>query len=210
MVPELAREQCHIPKPYPVLLSKTYFHGRATVMIRSLVLFTHVVGMLVLFIGLAVEWLGLESLRRATTSEHAASWVRLQDTLRRVYGIAFATLLVSGIYLARGGYFQLPWVRLAFALMALMGLTGALGGRALRSRGVGIESLQRLAAHVWLRTSLVMRAAMGLAVVYLMVGKPRLGTSLVVAVIALMVGVTISLLSTRDLPAEQRPESLQA
>ena len=53
-------------------------------MIRSVALFTHVIGMLVLFIGIAVEWLGLESLRRATTPAHASSWARLQDMLPRM------------------------------------------------------------------------------------------------------------------------------
>jgi len=52
---------------------------------RSVVLFTHVIGMVLLFIGVAFEWVGLESLRRATTSEHALSWATLQDKLPRVY-----------------------------------------------------------------------------------------------------------------------------
>ena len=55
-------------------------------MMRSVVLFTHVIGMVLLFIGVAFEWVGLESLRRATTSEHALSWATLQDKLPRVYG----------------------------------------------------------------------------------------------------------------------------
>ena len=42
-------------------------------MMRSVVLFTHVIGMVLLFIGVAFEWVSLESLRRATTSEHALS-----------------------------------------------------------------------------------------------------------------------------------------
>ena len=46
-------------------------------MIRSVVLFTHVVGVLVLFIGIAIEWLSLESLRGSTTTEHASSWAKL-------------------------------------------------------------------------------------------------------------------------------------
>ena len=54
-------------------------------MMRSVVLFTHVIGMVLLFIGVAFEWVSLESLRRATTSEHALSWATLQDKLPRVY-----------------------------------------------------------------------------------------------------------------------------
>jgi uncharacterized membrane protein len=180
-------------------------------MIRWVVLFTHVIGMLVRFIGLAFEWPSLESLRRATTSEHASSWVRLQEMLPHVYGIAFATLLVSGIYLARRvGLFEFAWVRLALGLMILMGL----GGRVVRSRvrairdavgqggRVGLNSLHHHASHPWLRASLFMRAAMGLAVVYLMIGKPLLSASLVVTGVAVAVGLTIGLLGTA---ANRRP-----
>lgn len=152
-------------------------------MIRSVVLFAHVIGILVLFIGMAFEWLSLESLRRATSSEEASPWVRLQEKLPRVYGIAFVTLLVSGMYLARRvGVFEFAWVRLGLGLLVLMGLLGARGFR-------------RRASHAWLRASLSMRAAMGLAAVYLMIDKPLLGTALVVTGVALAVGLMISLLS---------------
>lgn len=100
--------------------------------IRSVVLFIHVIGVLVLFIGIAFEWLSLESFRRSTTSEHASSWVRLHGVLPRVYGVAFAVLLVSGIYLARRlGGFEFAWVRLSLGLLVLMGI---LGGPAVRSQ----------------------------------------------------------------------------
>jgi uncharacterized membrane protein len=93
--------------------------AEATMMIRSVVLFMHVLGMLVLFIAIAIEWLSLESLRRATTAEHASSWVGLHRVLPRVYGVAFAVLLVSGIYLSAGvGLFAFAWVRLSLLLCA--------------------------------------------------------------------------------------------
>jgi len=120
------------------------------VIIRSVALFTHVIGMLLLFIGLAFEW-------------------RLQKTPPRLYGIALATLLASGIYLARQiGAFDLAFVRLAFGLMVLMGILG------------------RLPA------TLFVRAALGLAVVYLMIDKPVLKLSLIVTGVAVAIGLTIS------------------
>ena len=63
--------------------------------------------------------------------EHASSWARLYGALPRVYGVAFAVLLVSGIYLARGVGFDFPWVRLGLGLMVLMGI---FGGPAIRLR----------------------------------------------------------------------------
>ena len=124
-------------------------------MVRSVVLFTHVIGMLVLFISIAFEWLTLESLRRATTSEQASSLVRLREMLPRVYGIAFVTLFVSGIYLARRlGLFEFAWVRLALGLLILMGIlrrascpiTGACRARRCRARR-GTPMAARVAVH---------------------------------------------------------------
>ena len=172
-------------------------------MIRSVVLFTHVVGMLLLFVGFAFEWLSLKALRRATTLEHAASWVRLQDMLPRVYGLAIATIFVSGVLLARRiGAFELAWVRLALGLLLVMGILGAFVQSRLRamrhaagqSGERGFESL-RLASSRWLG-SLLLRAAMGLAAVYLMIGKPPVNDSLVVTGVALGTGLAAGLLTT--------------
>jgi hypothetical protein len=172
-------------------------------MIRSVVLFTHVVGMLLLFVGLAFEWLSLKALRRAMTLEHASSWVRLQDMLPRVYGIAIATILVSGVLLARRiGAFELAWVRLALGLLLVMGILGAIAQsrvRAVRhaagqSGGVGFDP-SRLASNRWL-ASLLLRAAMGLAAVYLMIGKPPVSDSLVATGVALGTGLAAGLLTT--------------
>jgi hypothetical protein len=175
-------------------------------MIRSVVLFVHVVGMLVLFVGMAFEWLSLASLRRSTTPEHATPWVRLQEMLPRAYAIAFATLLVTGMMLARGlGLFQSAWLRLALAMMLVMGILGGRAGRsrvramrdALRQGGeIGLEALHRCASQSWPRVSLFLRATIGLAVVYLMIGKPRLTASLVVTGVAVATGLTIGLFST--------------
>ena len=181
--------------------------------IRSVVLFTHVVGMLVLFIGIAFEWLSLESLRRSTTSEHASSWARLYGVLPRVYGVAFAVILVSGIYLARSvGLFDFAWVRLSLGLMVLMGILGgpavrmqarAIGEAAGQGREIALAALHNHASHRWLRASLFMRVAMGLAAVYLMIGKPLLGASLLVTGGALAVGLAMSLVN----PAPSRRSS---
>ena len=49
------------------------------------------------------------------------------------------------------------------------------------------------ASHPWLRASLIMRAVMGLTVVYLMIGKPPLNTSLLVTAGAVAVGLAVSM-----------------
>jgi hypothetical protein len=122
--------------------------------IRSIVLFSHICGMLLLFVALAYEWLLLFPAARASGDE---PWATLQRVRPRLDGIGAGALLLSGIYMARGGYFEFWWVRGSLALLLAM---GALGGIARRASPSGR------------RASLFIRIALGLAAVYLMVAKP--------------------------------------
>jgi hypothetical protein len=122
--------------------------------IRSIVLFSHICGMLLLFVALAYEWLLVASPERATGDEPLTTVQRVRP---RLDGIGAGLLLVSGIYMARGGYFEFWWVRGSLALLLAM---GALGG------------ITRRASPSARRTSLFIRIALGLAAVYLMVAKP--------------------------------------
>src|SRR5438445_7969818 len=106
-------------------------------MVRSVVLFAHIVGMLVLFGGLGLEWLSLETLRHSTTREQASPWVSVCSGLPRICGVAAGLTLISGIYLAASvGVFGLGWVRVSYGAMVLMGI---LGGPVVRSRMRAIQ-----------------------------------------------------------------------
>src|SRR5215475_6533611 len=100
--------------------------------IRSVILFAHIVGMLVLFVGLALEWISLESLRKSSVLGTGSRWVSVLRALPRLVGTAVGLILVSGIYLAvRVGVLDMAWVRVSFVSMVLMGV---LGGPVVRSR----------------------------------------------------------------------------
>lgn len=170
--------------------------------IRSVVLFAHVVGMLVLFVGLALEWISLESLRRSSVPGAGSRWVSLLRALPRFAGTAVGLILVSGIYLAiRVGVLDMAWVRVSFVSMVLMGV---LGGPAVRSRMRALQhaasddrdetalTLHRYASHPLLHASLRVRTAVGLAIIYLMIGKPDLVQSLLLIAMALVLGAAIS------------------
>jgi hypothetical protein len=158
-------------------------------MVRSIVLFAHVTGMLLLFIGLSVEWLSLESLRRPATPVQASPWPGVFARLPRLYRGAFALILMSGIYLAsRVGAHDFAWVRLSFAGIVLMAV---LGGPLIRLRSSGV--LRRSASHPLVRFSLRARAALALGIVYLMIAKPLLDISLLVTGVALAVGLVMTL-----------------
>jgi uncharacterized membrane protein len=170
---------------------------------RSVVLFVHVVGVLALFVGLALEWLSLESLRRSTARAEASLSVRVSAAVPRLSGIAMALILASGFYLgARIGVLGQGWMRASYAALLLMAIVG---GPVARSRmrvlrraaedpsDRALPALRAAASDALLRASLHVRVAFGLAVVYLMIGKPDASDSALVmglaAVLAIMTSV---------------------
>src|SRR5262249_53509561 len=158
---------------------------------RSLALFTHVLGMLALFVALAVEWAAVELLRtdQARPSTFASSLLRKLPTFTT---IAVALILASGIALAvEFGLLRSPWVGVSFAAMVLM---GGLGGAALRplirSLGEGGDATptwRRAASNSFLHVSLRARIGVGLGIVYLMVAKPDVFESTAIIAFGLVV-----------------------
>ena len=164
---------------------------------RSIALFAHLVGMLALFAGLVIEWLCVERLRAPDEPGPPMFTVRVLERLPRVTGIAVALILLSGIPLAaRIGVFRTAFVGVSFVGMVLM---AALGGVALRPllravkerRRTGadpVTELRQLASRPFLRASLWIRVWIALAIVYLMIAKPNLLESTIIAIVGLVAG----------------------
>jgi len=64
-------------------------------------LFAHIVGMLVLFVGLAFEWVSLESIRRSATPAQVTPWLGVLRGLPGFTVAAVGVTVISGLYLAR-------------------------------------------------------------------------------------------------------------
>ena len=132
-------------------------------MIRSLVLFVHITGVLAMFAGLALEAFGAESAAKATA---------------RISGIGVALTVLSGFYLgARFGVLGDEWLRASYGGIVVMAAAGTLARRS--------DALRRISLRV--------RAAFGLAVVFLMIAKPDVVVSLVVLGLALGASMLVAL-----------------
>ena len=132
-------------------------------MIRSLVLFVHITGVLMMFAELALEAFGTES------AEHATP---------RLFKLAAPLTLLSGFYLgARFGVLGDGWMRASYTgIVAII----AAGSFARRS-----DALRRISVRV--------RTAFALAVVFLMIAKPDAVVSLVVLGLATGVSMLVAL-----------------
>ena len=168
----------------------------------SLTLFVHVVGMLTLFVGLGLEWAGLDGLQRSITREQALPWLRLVVMVPRVSGIAVAAIVVSGFYLgARVGVLGNDWMRASYGALLLMAIvSGPVSRSPMRALkrvadvpADGTVALRAAAANPILRLSLRIRVGFGLAIVFLMIAKPAAGESLLVLALAAVVTIATSL-----------------
>jgi hypothetical protein len=132
-------------------------------MIRSLVLFVHIAGVLALFAGLALEAFGVDAARKVAPP---------------ISGIAVAFTVVSGFYLGRRfGVLGDEWMLASYGGIVVMAAAGALARR----------------SDTLLRISLRVRTAFGLAIVFLMIAKPDAVASLVVLGLAVVGSTLVSL-----------------
>jgi uncharacterized membrane protein len=171
-------------------------------MIRSLMLFVHVVGVLAMFTGLGLEWLSLDAVRRSTLRAEAVRWVRVSAAVPRISAIALVVVVASGFYLgARVGVLGQGWMRASYAALLLMGMVaGPLTQPRIRAlqratndpTRTSATPLQAAASHSILRVSLRLRVVFGLAVVYLMIGKPDAGGSVLVLSLASIVAIAVA------------------
>ena len=133
------------------------------IVIRSLVLFVHITGVLTMCAGLALEAYGAEAAGKPVP---------------RSFGLAAPLTVLSGLYLgARVGVLGNDWMRASYGGIVAMIAAGTLAHRS--------EALRRI--------SLWARAACGLAVVFLMTAKPGAVVSLVVLGLAFGASMLVAL-----------------
>ena len=168
----------------------------------SIALFLHLVGVLALFAGIALEQTGLRQLRNARTVAQVREWLALLRGLRRIDAPAGLTILVSGGYLAAQGAGYHAWIGAGLVGMVLMAVLGAAVGRprflaivsAMPANDGPIPSpLRRRLADPVLRASAATRAALALGVVFDMAVKPGASGAVTALVVALVIGAAASL-----------------
>jgi hypothetical protein len=184
-------------------------------MIRSVVLFAHVGGVLALFGALAVECVGWASVRRSMARAEALPFFRLNLAVQRVYGIALAVIVASGVYLGRQyGVLGAGWMLASYGGLLLIAISGGtsrsrapLLRQALQDPGdQTFLALRSSANHRILRVSLNARIALALAVVYLMIGTPATVYAIGIIVLTVALALVTSLAGSRvELTAVRGP-----
>lgn len=168
-------------------------------MLYTLALFTHIVGVLGLFICVSFELAGLFGLRRARLLEEIRAWNSLHQVITWAFPLAALLTLGAGLFLALDAWgWKVPWIDVAFFAFIAMGLLGRLNAsrhqqlhRALGEAPSGpVPAELRPQLHdavLWFSTLLL--TALGLGVVFLMTVKPDLLGSLLALAITILIGL---------------------
>jgi hypothetical protein len=177
--------------------------------IYNIVLFVHVIGAIGYFLGMGILLFILLGLRRAQRVEHVRALIHLNDLSAPVSAASAVLLLVTGLYLALVAWSLLTsWILVALISLLLMVPTSAVLIAPRRSAivkqlareapdGELSEALERHIDAPVLATVCTTVGALLLGLVFLMTTKPNLVGSLIVMVIALLLGLAAGALVSR-------------
>ena len=150
--------------------------------LKMLVPLVHIVGVLLLFVSLGVEWVAIGALSRSPTLRRAERWATRYRRSLRWQIAAAAVILASGVAMAaRLELFQFAWVNVSLVVLLLI---AALAGIVSRSRR---RAADLRIGQLW-PASVAIRIGLALGVFYLMVAKSEIVESLIVMALALALG----------------------
>ena len=86
-------------------------------MLYTISLYLHIVGALVLFSAVGIEWMILTNLRKSSTREGIGGWLGNFLILKNIFMTAFFLLLIPGIYMMAA-----IWQSAGFAIIGIIGL----------------------------------------------------------------------------------------
>jgi hypothetical protein len=169
--------------------------------------YLHILGAMGIIAVLCIEWTMLLHVRSAETVEQARQWLDLARINRVAGPVSLVALLIAGLYMAVTRWGGTGWTTVGLLSLLLIAALGAFSGIRLdRTRqslanqtGTLPTSFQERVHQPWFSLSIQVRTALLLAVVYLMVAKPDLNASLMIAGLAVVLGLASAL------PAWRRP-----
>src|SRR2546425_13191536 len=93
--------------------------------IYSIVLYLHIVGALLLFVAMGIEFLTVSRLRSAGTAEQARDWLGVLGSLRMIGPVALVSIRIPGLYRAATSAEWEGWNILALVAMVVIAAFGA-------------------------------------------------------------------------------------
>ena len=165
-------------------------------MFYRIALFLHVTGALLLFAAMAIEWLFVINIRKATAIENIKKSFFNYAKLKAIGSIAIFLILIPGIYMTALVWKNASWILIAFIGMILLAVIGgALTGRKMKGIKKVVSNENNISAELRslindnsLILSLKIRTAVLMGIIYLMTVKPDLTGSILTIIISVILG----------------------
>jgi hypothetical protein len=162
----------------------------------SIVLFCHIAATLLVAAALFTESISLNRLRRSSSCGEVRLWSDLVPRFSLIMIGSLVVLLLSGAYMTEQiAAWSLAWPRMAVLALVLIAPFGAVTGKRMRAirrdsakERVSWGEMSRRVRDPFLKASLCIRAALFLAIVFLMTIRPGLAESLIVLGVCLLLG----------------------
>ena len=170
--------------------------------VYTVVLYAHLLGAVVFFMGQGVEWIASSLFRSASSTEQIRAWLRVFKLSAPLSGIGLSLLLLSGGYLASlSGAMKQGWIPatlLAIGVGVLLGMV-LIMPRMTKLRKtlpslnepVSTELRTRL-SDPFLLSAIRIRVLLAAGIMYLMAAKMPFTPSLIVLLVALAAGFLFS------------------
>lgn len=174
----------------------------------TVALFAHIVGVLILFISMELQWLVTLRVRGARSITQLREWSGLVRGLTRLAPVSGVLILGAGLYMTAIAWSILTtWIDVSVAAMVIMMILGmGVAGRRLKAiqRAAAEASSDGIPAALQARMDdptlwvvMQMAAAVALGIVFLMTNKPSLTISLVSVLVSLALGALIGMLTAQ-------------
>jgi hypothetical protein len=166
--------------------------------VHTVVLYSHLLGTLALFVGYGAEWVSSSLFRSAASTEQVRSWLRVFQVSPPLSGAGLGVLLLSGGYLASlSGAMKQGWIPATFLAIAVaLALGFVLVLPRMRKIRAALPSLNEpvsaaLRAQLsdpLLLSAIRIRVLLAAGIVYLMAAKIPFTPSLIALAVALCAG----------------------
>jgi len=159
----------------------------------SIALFLHIVGALVLFATLAIEWISLRQIRTARFAEQVPPWLGVLTGSSKAGFPSMLATVVTGVYMMVVVWGRTPWLVTTVGGLVLMIVLA----RAAAPRLKALEQSFEVINNPLLWVSIQTRTAIALGIVFLKVAKPDWFGSLLTIGVAVALGVVSALSVSR-------------
>ena len=183
-------------------------------MLYTISLYLHIVGALVLFSAIGIEWLSLYNLRKSETRESIITWLSHFIIIKNFFMTAFFLLLIPGIYMMAEFYHSAGFVIIGIIGLVVLSISGRFlsGSRlmAIRTAAAKSESefplsdILNKTRDKYLWDTFLLRVGAALGIVYTMTFQTDLVDSIIVIVIGGLLGFLVGKMTSS---ADGIPES---